>query len=97
MIIVTGSITVKPENIDAALALSLEHVKRSRLENGCISHAVNIDAEHATTLFFYEQWADNQVLLDHFAVPKSQQFAASLTELAEQAPQLNIYEAQKTR
>lgn len=97
MIIVTGSVTIKLENIDAALALSLEHVNRSRLENGCISHAVNIDAEHANTLFFYEQWADNQVLMEHFAVPASQQFVASLTELAEKAPQLNIYEAQKTR
>lgn len=97
MIIVTGSVTVKPQNIETAIALSLEHVHRSRLENGCISHAVNVDTENANTLFFYEQWSTNQALMDHFAVPESKQFAASLTELAEQAPQLNIYEAQKIK
>lgn len=97
MIIVTGSVTIKAENIDTAITLSLEHVNRSRQENGCISHAVNIDVEDANTLFFYEQWTDNQALMEHFAVPASQQFAASLTKLAEKAAQLNIYEAQKTR
>ncbi|NNL57278.1 MAG: antibiotic biosynthesis monooxygenase, partial [Pseudomonadales bacterium] len=46
MIIVTGSVQIKPGKLDAALQLSLEHVHRSRQEEGCISHAVNTDAEN---------------------------------------------------
>ena len=37
MIIVTGSVVVKDELREQALALSLEHVRRSRAEAGCLA------------------------------------------------------------
>jgi len=37
MILVTGCFIVKEDRLAEALSLSLEHVRRSRLENGCIA------------------------------------------------------------
>ncbi|WP_076997109.1 putative quinol monooxygenase [Variovorax sp. KK3] len=94
MIVVTGDIVAKPDTLDQVLALSLEHVRRSRAEPGCISHAVHRDEENALRLVFVEQWSDRAALLAHFAVPASRAFAKALGGLAAQAPTLQIYDAE---
>ncbi|AXQ27808.1 antibiotic biosynthesis monooxygenase [Solimonas sp. K1W22B-7] len=94
MILVTGSAAVKPEHIEQAVALSLEHVRRSRTEPGCISHAVHRDVEDANRLVFVEQWADGAALKTHFMVPESRAFVGALGALCSARPELAVYEAQ---
>jgi quinol monooxygenase YgiN len=93
MILVTGDIVAKPDNLDQILALSLEHVLRSRAEPCCLSHAVHRDEENPLRLVFVEQWADRAALLAHFAVPASRSFAKAVGGLAAQPPTLQIYDA----
>jgi quinol monooxygenase YgiN len=95
MIVVTGSVTAKPDTFDEARKLSLEHVHRSRTEPGCISHAVHIDCENPMRLVFFEQWADRAALLTHFAVPASRNFVRALQGHAAAATTIEIYEATK--
>ena len=97
MILVTGSASVKPEHIDKAIALSLEHVHRSRTEPGCISHAVHRDVEDENRLVFVEQWADAAALKAHFMVPASRAFVADLGALCGTRPDLAIYEASRVQ
>jgi quinol monooxygenase YgiN len=58
MMLVTGSVTAREDSIDEALELSLDHVRRSRKEPGCISHAVHTDCENQLRLVFIENWVD---------------------------------------
>ena len=95
MIVVTGAIVAKPEHIDEALKLSLEHVHRSRLETGCISHAVHRDAENPLRLVFVEEWSDMTALGAHFAVPASRAFGKAMGALASEPPTIDIYEAKR--
>lgn len=95
MIIITGSITARPETIDELVAGSLEHVRRSRREPGCISHAVHRDVENPLRLVFIEQWADRAALSAHFAVPASRDFVRALRPLASAAATLELYDATK--
>jgi quinol monooxygenase YgiN len=95
MIVVTGSLVVKEGRLADALMLSLEHVRRSREESGCISHAVHQDAENPARLVFVEEWSDNAALAAHFAVPASRAFVKTISELAVEAPKLNVFEAKK--
>ena len=95
MIVVTGSVTAKPDTFDEVRRLSLEHVRRSRGEPGCISHAVQIDCENPLRLVFFEQWADRAALLTHFAVPASRDFVRALQSLAAAATTIEIYDATK--
>ena len=93
MIVVTGSVTTRPDSFDEVLTLSLEHVHRSRGEPGCISHAVHLDCENPLRLVFVEQWADRAALLAHFAVPASRDFVRALQWLAAAATTIELYDA----
>ena len=93
MIVVTGSVTARTDSFDEVRKLSLEHVRRSRTEPGCISHAVHVDCENPLRLVFFEQWADRPALLAHFAVPASRDFVKSLQSLAAAATSIELYDA----
>ena len=95
MIIVTGSITATPDSIDEAIAHSLEHVRRSRTEPGCLLHSVHRDVENELRLVFVEHWADRAALDAHFGVPASNDFVKAVSSLASEPPTIEIYEATK--
>ena len=93
MIVVTGSVVARQDTFDDVRRLSLEHVRRSRQEPGCISHAVHVDCENALRLVFIEHWADRAALLAHFAVPASRGFVRALQPLAASATTIELYDA----
>jgi quinol monooxygenase YgiN len=93
MIVVTGSVTARSDSFDEVRKLSLEHVQRSRLERGCISHAVHVDCENPLRLVFIEQWADRAALAAHFVVPASRNFVRALQPLAASSATIEIYDA----
>jgi steroid delta-isomerase-like uncharacterized protein len=91
MIVVTGSIVARPEHLDELLALSLDHVKRSRQEPGCLLHSVHQDVEDAHRIVFLEHWADRESLDAHFAVPASGDFVTTARRLAAEPPTIQIH------
>ena len=97
MIIVTGVVHARPDNLDTVLAISLEHVRRSRGEPGCLLHSVHQDVEDPLKVVFVEHWADRAALTAHFAVAASRAFASELTGLAARPPVMDIYEAETVR
>jgi quinol monooxygenase YgiN len=97
MIIVRGAALLKPEALPEMLRLSLEHVARSRLEPGCVSHEVSIDAENPNRLVFFERWEDEAALKAHFQVPASIAFSKALRDHAEGKGEMVLYHSQKLR
>jgi quinol monooxygenase YgiN len=93
MIIIIASVQVRPDRLDEALVESRKHVARSRLEPGCLSHAVHQDAEDPCRLVFLERWADQAAVDAHFAVPEARAFAKSLGAMADTPAQLQLFEA----
>ncbi|MEM7612679.1 MAG: putative quinol monooxygenase [Pseudomonadota bacterium] len=93
MIIIWGSVNTTHENRDAALALSHEHVRRSREEPGCLSHGAYVDSEDPNRIVFFEQWQDMDAVQVHFKVPASGAFVAALGKLATAPPTLELYDA----
>lgn len=95
MVLVIGSVKLRDGEgtVDEALAASLDHVRRSRTEPGCVSHAVHRDAEDPLRLVFVEEWADQAALQQHFQVPASRSFVKALGALAAEPPRMAIYEA----
>jgi quinol monooxygenase YgiN len=94
MILIIGSAQARPETLQEMLKISIEHVHGSRLEPGCIFHAVSQDAEDPFRLVFVEKWADQAAIKAHFVVPESHAFGNVLYELAAQPPQMEVFEAQ---
>jgi quinol monooxygenase YgiN len=95
MLIITGSFVAKEGRLSEALTLSLEHVYRSRTEDGCISHAVHQDVENASRLVFFEEWLDQAAIAAHFAVPASREFAKAIGALAVEVPKINIFHVEQ--
>lgn len=93
MILVTGAIEGSDATIDELLAISLDHVRRSRAEPGCISHDVHRHVEDTNRLVFVEQWADMAALQQHFAVAESGAFVRAMSGLAVGPPSMTIYDA----
>ena len=94
MIIVTGSVTARPDSFDALRQASLDHVHRSRTEPGCISHAVHVDCEDPLRLFFFERWQDMAALKEHFRQPGSAEFMALVRNLAAVSEAVTVYEVE---
>jgi quinol monooxygenase YgiN/catechol 2,3-dioxygenase-like lactoylglutathione lyase family enzyme len=97
VIIVTGSVVVRPDAVDEALAVSLEHVYRSRTEPGCLLHSVHRDAEDPNRLVFLERWRDRKALDAHFRVPASGEFVERLSELAVHTPTMEVFDTSPPR
>lgn len=94
MIIVTGSVQARPDALDEVLRLSLEHVRRSRLEPGCLLHSVHRDVEDENRVVFVEHWADRDALLAHFGVPESGAFVNAVRDLSAGPTTMEIYAAE---
>lgn len=93
MIIVLAHVQVAPLRMKEALALSLQHVARSRQEPGCLAHSVYEDRDVEGRLVFVEEWESEQALYRHFAVPESGAFASALAALAAERPRIRLYRA----
>jgi quinol monooxygenase YgiN len=94
MVIVTGSIEARPDTVDRIVELGLAHVRRSRLEPGCILHSVHRDVENELRIVFIEQWEDASALEDHFHVPASGEFVREAAALAVRPPEMSIFEVE---
>jgi len=90
-------VNIASGNLDAALAISQEHVTRSRTEPGCIEHGVSVSVESPNRLTFVERWDSFALLKAHFAVPASRQFAAELGKLASSPPQMAVYDSTEVK
>lgn len=93
MIIVTGSVTAREGSFDALREASLAHVHRSRTEDGCLLHSVQVDCENPLRLFFYEQWCDMAALKTHFAPPGSHELMKAVREHAASSENITMYDA----
>ncbi|MFK7862786.1 MAG: putative quinol monooxygenase [Pseudohongiellaceae bacterium] len=97
MIVVIGSVTIREESQAEALQHSKVHVSRSRLEPGCISHDVTIDADNPNRLVFVERWQTMEDLEQHFQVPESSEFVALIAKLATIAPSMQLYISEEVK
>jgi len=93
MIIVTGTLHARPDTLNEVLALSRQHVARSRAEPGCLEHGVAIDADDEMRLVFFERWADQAAIGAHLKVPASREFGKRVAGLVDQPPTLSMFDA----
>lgn len=94
MITVFGSVIAAEGCQEELLAISLEHVGRSRGEEGCIAHGAYADVETPNRLVFFEKWSDEQALRRHFALPESGEFVRRASALAVGAPVIEIFHSE---
>lgn len=67
MIIVKGSIPVRQEDRDEAVALIRELAEASRCEQGCVAYEVYLSVDEPETVVLWQQWSSLDALESHFA------------------------------
>ncbi len=80
MIIVHGTIPIKPEQRELALALARDMAEATRSEEGCISYDFYVGLNDPNTLLLFQEWDDMESLMSHF---KTEHMEAFLRELPE--------------
>lgn len=93
MVIVTGTLHARADTLAELLALSREHVARSRAEPGCLEHGVAIDVDDPMRLVFFERWADRDAIGAHLKLPASRGFGKAVAGLVDQPPTLRMFDA----
>lgn len=92
MIVIAGSIPIKPETRDEAVAAALEMAAATQKEEGCITYQFYSDLANPNTIFIFEEWEDAESLAAHMETPHMAEFRKVLPNVVAGPGALKKYE-----
>ncbi|MBI3303136.1 MAG: antibiotic biosynthesis monooxygenase [Deltaproteobacteria bacterium] len=81
MIVIAGTIPIKPEHREEAKQLVLQMAAATCAEAGCLTYHFYTDLADPNTFFIFEEWESEDALARHFQTDHMKQFQ-------QQAPKL---------
>ena len=81
MIIVHGTIPLRPESREEALQLARRMADATREEPGCISYDFYVGLSDPNTLMLFQEWESMEALMGHFQTAHMEEFLQELPEL----------------
>jgi|TARA_B100000768_G_C11094395_1_gene296362 quinol monooxygenase YgiN len=81
VIIVQGSIPVRPECRDQAISMAKNMVEASRLELGCVSYDFYVGLADPNTLMLFQEWESLDALQSHFETKHMDDFLQQLPDI----------------
>lgn len=81
MIIVHGTIPLKPACREQALNLARRMADATRGESGCLSYDFYIGLAEPNTLMLFQEWENMEVLMAHFQTGHMEEFLKELPAL----------------
>lgn len=97
MIIITGTLHIKPERWEEAVSIVKELVAKSRADEGCVRYIFSEPLNEQDSFFCFEIWASPEALEKHKQTPHLRQFFAFLQQAASHPFTLEKYEAKEIR
>ena len=95
MIVVAGSITLRPERLAEAYERAASVAEVTRGEAGCVSYTFFRHLERDDAFFVFEEWESRDQLDAHLAAEHTRAFSAFLGEAMAAPPKLRIYEVER--
>ncbi|MBK9052764.1 MAG: antibiotic biosynthesis monooxygenase [Chloroflexi bacterium] len=92
MIIIAGTVQVRPEKRDEAVAAAIRMAAATRQEPGCLSYGFYADLADPHTIFLFEQWADEEALAAHFQTPHMAEFNQITPQVVAAVPEIKRYD-----
>jgi len=93
--IISAQVFIKPEKVDAFLALTEDLIEKSRAEAGCISYSLYQDPHDRTKFLFFEEWKNQAAVDYHFSTEHFINFGKALEEMASAPPIITIFDTTK--
>lgn len=81
MIIVHGTIPLRPESRDKALELARRMARASVDESGCVSYDFYLGLLDQNVLMLFQEWESMDALRDHFRTAHMETFLRELPDL----------------
>ena len=81
MIIVHGSIPVRPECREQALELARQMTEATQSEMGCISYDFYVGLSDPNTLMLFQEWESMEALMGHFQTDHMDEFLRALPDV----------------
>ena len=81
MIVIAGSVRVRPEKRDDAVRAAVAMAEETRAEAGCVSYRFYSDLVDPALFFVFEEWQDEAALARHFASEHMKEFRRVLPEI----------------
>ncbi len=82
MIIVQGTIPIKPERREQALAVARRMSEATRLEPGCIFYDFFVGLRDPNTLMLFQEWESMEALMGHYQTEHMEAFLSELPEFS---------------
>ncbi len=81
MIIVHGTIPIRPECREQALTLARRMADATRAEVGCISYDFYVGLSDPNTLMLFQEWESMDALMGHFQTEHMDEFLKELPDI----------------
>ena len=92
MIVIAGSATLRPSEVDDALVAGSEMAATSRAESGCLDYRFSIDIDDPLVVRVFEQWESAAALDAHFATPHFLAFSEVILRAVDGTADFTRYE-----
>lgn len=92
MIVIAGTVPLKPEARAEAIAVARTMVAATRREPGCRAYRFSLDLDDQNLVCIFEEWEDAEALAAHFASDHMRVFREQLPRLIAGVPALRRYE-----
>jgi quinol monooxygenase YgiN len=91
MILVTGTVRIRPERRQEAIELALWMSKQTESEPGCLGYRFFADLEDPSTILVLERWESDDALRAHFSTAHMAHFNAQLGAYLTESPTVVRY------
>jgi quinol monooxygenase YgiN len=92
MLVIAGTVKVKPEMRAEAVQAAIKMAKASQAESGCKAYRFYADLEDPNTFLIFEQWEDDAALMTHFQTPHMAEFNGVIPRFLAAPPSIDRYE-----
>jgi quinol monooxygenase YgiN len=92
MLVVTGRIAVKADEMEVLLTAASEMVVATLAEEGCSCYHFALDIDETLVLHLFEEWKSSEALDLHFSTPHFATFSDALLSAADGPSEFNRYE-----
>ena len=91
-VLIRGTLRIKADKLDQVTVAAVAMSEASEAEDGCVDYRFAADLSDPLVVYVIEEWADQASLDAHLAAPHFAQFAATLGDWLDGAPELVRYE-----
>ncbi len=81
MIVISGRLTIRPDQRDRAVAAAAALMAATRAEPGCADYTFSADLSDPDVFYFFERWDSEEALKSHFDAPHMAEFMGVAGEL----------------